>query len=66
VAVTIRFDSALDFGQFGIGEQFGPTTQVESGLRLALRKFDGQCRHADKLPFVRWSRQGRAVSGMVN
>ena len=65
VAVAVRFDAALDLGQLRIGEQFGPTTQVEGRLRLVLRKLDGQCRHARKLAFGQRARQGRQWGGML-
>jgi len=39
--VTIGFNSAFEPGQFRIGQQLGPASQVKSGLRLVLWEFDG-------------------------
>jgi len=49
MAVPFGFDAALYPGQLPIGEQFRPAPQVQCGLHLVLRQFDGQCRHGAKL-----------------
>src|SRR5437773_11824879 len=50
MTVAIRFDAALETGQFWIRQQLRPTAQVKSFLRLVLREFDCQRRHSDTLP----------------
>jgi len=47
--MAVGFDAAFDPGQFGIGQQFGPAAQVESGLGLVRRQFNGQRCHARKV-----------------
>jgi hypothetical protein len=48
MAVAVGFDAAFDLGQFGIGQQLGPAAQVESGLGLVRRQFNGQRCHTRK------------------
>lgn len=40
MSVTVGFDPAFDFGQFGICDQFLPTPQIKGGLLLLGKEFD--------------------------
>jgi hypothetical protein len=45
VTVTIGFHTTFDFGQVGVGQQFGPATEVKLCLSPLWWQLDGQCSH---------------------
>jgi len=49
MAMPVGFDPPLDPGQLGVGQQLGPPSQVEGGLRRLRRQGDGQRCHGRRV-----------------
>ena len=65
MAVAVCFNSAFEFGQISIGQQFGPATQIEGSSGLLGWQFKRECRHGFKIARLPGERQLAGKGAMM-